>query len=244
MGTNEDNILRQILEIIPHYVFWKDRDANYLGCNQAFAEAAGVNSTQEIAGKSDHDLAWTPSEADFYRQCDQDVMEFDYVLLDIEETQHKADGSEMIIQTSKVPLHDDDGNVCGILGAFTDITAKRRKEDLQHLHTIALNASSEGILMVDTNGRIRWANPAAAALSGYSTEEMIGNTTALFIRGNTENPSYTDLFDTLKNESSWTGKFCGTCKNGDAFEIRLTVTPSRNKNGQVSHYIINAVSQS
>ncbi|HSN53353.1 MAG TPA: PAS domain-containing protein, partial [Candidatus Sulfomarinibacteraceae bacterium] len=65
----------RILDDEPQFVFWKDRDSVYLGCNQAFAAAAGAGSPEEIVGKTDHELAWTESEADFYREVDRRVME-------------------------------------------------------------------------------------------------------------------------------------------------------------------------
>ncbi len=104
-------------------------------------------------------------------------------------------------------------------------------------------ALTEGVLMLDTNGVIRWANPAASEISGYSAEEMIGKTPSLFTGVTTQPPSSNELQETLKRENSWSGEFCGTSKNNELFRVHLTVTPARNKSGQVSHYIVNAIRQ-
>ena len=70
-------MLQLVIDYIPQHVFWKDRDSVYIGCNRNFARAAGVESPQNIIGKTDYDLAWKREEADFYRECDRRVMEAD-----------------------------------------------------------------------------------------------------------------------------------------------------------------------
>jgi PAS domain-containing protein len=46
-------MLQLVLDTIPQRVFWKDRNLNYLGCNQAFALDAGLKTSTEITGKND-----------------------------------------------------------------------------------------------------------------------------------------------------------------------------------------------
>ena len=63
-------------------------------------------------------------------------------MLNIEEPQHQADGTEATLLTSKVPLRDEEGNVIGILGIYTDITERKRFERVlvdyqQQLRTLA-----------------------------------------------------------------------------------------------------------
>lgn len=125
---DEARVLTYVLSHTPNFVFWKDRQSNYLGCNETFAQAAGLESALEIVGKSDYELAWTREESDSYRKCDRQVMDNDLALVDIEETQLQAGGQELIILTSKVPLKNPDGEVIGMIGIYTDITARKRAE--------------------------------------------------------------------------------------------------------------------
>ena len=48
--------------------------------------------------------------------------------LHIIETLHQADGTQLWIDTSKVPLHDAAGTVIGILGIYQDITERKQTE--------------------------------------------------------------------------------------------------------------------
>jgi PAS domain S-box-containing protein len=160
-------LLRGLVDTIPHLVFWKDRTSTYLGCNRAFAAAAGLASPADVVGKTDYDLPWTREEADSYRAFDQRLMADRTPLLDIEETQLKADGSRTHVLTSKLPLLDAGGDVTGILGIYSDVTARRLAED--RFRTV-FQSAGVGIALVDAAGRIVTPNRAFQAMLGYGDD--------------------------------------------------------------------------
>ncbi len=122
-------MLRLILDYIPQAVFWKDRNSVYLGCNYNFARSAGVERPQDLIGKTDYELVWKPEEADFYRECDRRVMATDTPELHIIEPNLQASGKQAWLDTNKVPLHDAEGRVIGILCTFEDITERKAAEE-------------------------------------------------------------------------------------------------------------------
>ena len=121
-------MLQLVMDNIPQHIFWKDRTSTYLGCNQNFARAAGLDSPQEIIGKTDYDLPWKREESDFFRSVDRRVMDSDQAELNIVEPVRQAGGKEAWVQTNKVPLHDEHGEVFGVLGTYEDITERREAE--------------------------------------------------------------------------------------------------------------------
>ncbi|MEM7066171.1 MAG: PAS domain S-box protein [Cyanobacteria bacterium P01_B01_bin.77] len=120
--------LSLVFDSMPEAAFWKDRKSVYLGCNQQFSKAAGLASPEDIIGKTDFDLPWTREEAEWFRTCDRRVMESDSPELGIVETQRQADGSQYWLETNKIPLHNSQGAVVGILGTFREITARIEAE--------------------------------------------------------------------------------------------------------------------
>lgn len=122
---NKEEFLQLILNNIPSYVFWKDRQSIYLGCNMNFALSAGLNSPEEIIGKSDYDLAWSKTESDFFRLIDKKVMDSGESKINFEEPQTINDGSERWLRTSKIPLYSATRDVIGILGTYEDITERK-----------------------------------------------------------------------------------------------------------------------
>ncbi len=127
-GSKE--LLQKVLDTIPQTVFWKDKDLNYLGCNKLFAIHAGKSSPAELIGLSDFDLPWDWEEAEFYRMCDRRVMESGEAEIGIVESQINAEGKLTWLETNKVPLHNDEGEVIGILGSYSDITRLKQAEEL------------------------------------------------------------------------------------------------------------------
>jgi PAS domain S-box-containing protein len=117
-----DQFLRLVLDHIPGGVFWKDRHSVFLGCNQTIAQAANLESPDQIVGKTDYDLPWKKEESDAYVAMDRQVMENDQAQFHIIEPQLQADGKPVWLDTCKIPLRDEQGRVIGILGTFTDIT--------------------------------------------------------------------------------------------------------------------------
>lgn len=130
-----EQFLRLVMDNIPQAVFWKDRDSVYLGCNQNFAAIAGFSSPSEIIGKTDRDLPLMPEAAERYRARDQQIMQTDSPQHGIVEPQGQLDGSQRWLETSKVPLHDEQGQVIGVLGTYQDITARLEAEQaLRQMH--------------------------------------------------------------------------------------------------------------
>ncbi len=119
-------ILHEIIECAPIRIFWKDRESRYLGCNTLFARDAGAESPAGVVGRTDFDLAWR-DQAEMYRADDRQVMESGVPKIGYGERQDSAAGA-IWLRTSKVPLRDADGQACGVLGIYEDVTEQQATE--------------------------------------------------------------------------------------------------------------------
>ncbi|MDQ2993326.1 MAG: ATP-binding protein [Pseudomonadota bacterium] len=120
--------LQFVINNVPHYLFWKDRNSVFLGCNDQFARSAGLDSASEIIGLTDYDLPWDQKESAAYIADDNAVMLSGQPKLNIEETQTVND-KKMVLLTSKVPLRDEQGDVSGVIAIYTDITDRKQAEE-------------------------------------------------------------------------------------------------------------------
>ncbi|MEW6428812.1 MAG: ATP-binding protein [Thermodesulfobacteriota bacterium] len=162
-------MLRNILDTAPQAIFWKDENGVYLGCNQVFAEAAGVPDPEEIVGKTDFDLPWPRAEAEAYQADDREVIRTKQSKWHIIEPLQKADGQRLWIDTTKVPLLDDTGNAHGVLGIFGDITERIRAEDEKaKLQTQLNQAQKMEAIGVLAGGIAHDFNNILAAIMGYA----------------------------------------------------------------------------
>jgi diguanylate cyclase (GGDEF)-like protein/PAS domain S-box-containing protein len=120
-------MLQLILDNIPQSVFWKNRDSVYEGGNRALLADAGLASDRELIGRTDHELRWRDN-ADEYRRIDREVMESGVPRMRMQARDRRADGTDCWVETSKIPLKDDAGNVVGVLAVTEDITPRKYME--------------------------------------------------------------------------------------------------------------------
>jgi PAS domain S-box-containing protein len=133
--VESQQFLKLLIDSIPQLIFWKDRNLVFKGCNISAAKVAGLDSPEEIIGKTDYDLPSSVEEASFYRECDKRVMESGEAELHIIETQRKSDGKQAWFDTNKIPLRDAIGNVVGILVTIEDITQRKQiEEEIKNLN--------------------------------------------------------------------------------------------------------------
>lgn len=115
-----------IIEHMPERIFWKDKNNRYIGANQKFLTDAGVNSVDDLIGKTDFDLIWTKEQAKRYIEDDNQVMSTGCSKLNIHEQQTQYDGIHWL-DTSKVPLRNSADEIIGTLGMYRDITNEKKK---------------------------------------------------------------------------------------------------------------------
>ncbi|WP_441339189.1 response regulator [Pseudanabaena sp. Chao 1811] len=124
-----EQFLKTVLDTFPLFVFWKDRELAYLGCNQNFALSAGMEDSTAIIGKTDYEMPWGETEAELYRNDDSSVIESGSPKLGIIEPQHRPDGQMIWLETNKLPLRDLQGEIIGVLGTYQDISDRKYAEE-------------------------------------------------------------------------------------------------------------------
>ena len=224
-------MLRLVMDNIPQSIFWKDRDSVYLGCNRNFADNAGLENPKEIIGKTDHDLPWTKEKSDWYSQGDAKVMATNQPQYHIIETQLQVDGKQIWLDTNKVPLHNTQGNVVGILGTFEDITERKKAEETLLRFRTAIECASDAICMTDTDGNIIYLNSAFRELFEYTCEEL--NTTSSLALIYTSRSSYRKISAAVQTGQSWRGTVTMQSKSGRILDIELRTDGIKNSSGEV-----------
>jgi len=122
---DERALLLSLLHSIPDFIFFKDRDGRYRGCNPAFQIYSGLEESDIIGRKLGdlfpHDLAESLEREDDQLYATGQPARYDRVL----ETKLGQRFVEMVLN----PMVDAQGNIIGLLGIGRDITERRRLED-------------------------------------------------------------------------------------------------------------------
>ena len=121
-GLTNEVLLKLVMNNIPSYIFWKDLNSVYLGCNEKFAERLGFVKADEIVGKTEFDLNWNKEDAEAYIKADQEIIIHDRPVLGLVEEQDVGDGVMTWFKTDKYPLKDKEGNIIGVIGMVQDLS--------------------------------------------------------------------------------------------------------------------------
>ena len=124
---NTNNILENIIENAPIIIFWKDRNGVYRGSNKLFLELMNLKNKDELLGKKDSDFNIVENK-DFMSD-DLYVMTNKKPKLNYIETISAKNNDVRILNTSKVPLLDENKNVIGVLGVIQDITEQIKNQN-------------------------------------------------------------------------------------------------------------------
>ena len=114
------DLLENIIENAPVNIFWKSVDGAYIGSNKRFLELINLKSKEELIGKKDSDLNFLESEV--FVNDDKLIISTKEAKLDYIEQVTIKENITKIVNTSKVPLLDEEGKVIGILAITQDIT--------------------------------------------------------------------------------------------------------------------------
>ena len=124
------------------------------------------------------------------------------------------------------------------MAIIRDITARKQAEEALDLKSAALEAAANGIVITDRAGLIEWVNPAFAALTGYSAAEAIGKNPGKLIKsGRHDQEFYRHLWETVLAGKIWQGEIVNRRKDGGIYTEDMTVTPVRNRRGEIAHFI-------
>ena len=87
----------------------------------------------------------------------------------------------------------------------------------------------------DLKGMITYANDAFVEISGFSREELIGQSHNIVRHPDMPEAAFRDLWNTVKSGLPWRGQVKNRCKNGDYYWVDAFVVPLK-KNGQITGY--------
>ncbi|HPH66831.1 MAG TPA: EAL domain-containing protein [Kofleriaceae bacterium] len=133
--------LRQIINLVPHFIFAKDAEGRFVLVNQAMASAYGC-TVADIEGRTDADFSSAEETANF-RRDDLEVMRSGQPKTIEAEPNTDARGERRMLTTVKIPFTFSGSASPGVLGVATDITERLR--DQAHIEFLAHHDSLTGL---------------------------------------------------------------------------------------------------
>jgi len=219
--------LRQFLESAQDIICIKDLEGRYLYANPATLHYVGIPNN-EVIGKMDADLFGDPL-ARAMAAHDQDVLVQKRTLFFNEKM--TVNGETYHFHTVRFPILDDQGNMISFAVMARDMTeevmlqkeVRMHKEYLENI----LEHSSDMIITTDLRGFIVTINPAGEQMLGYSREEILGVGIEKLWKAPEARKKLMADVKVRGAVNNYPATL--TAKNGDAVEIRLSLSKLKNR---------------
>ena len=126
------------------------------------------------------------------------------------------------------------------LTLLRDVTARKRAGAERRVRSAALAAAANGIVITDAEGGIEWVNPEFTRMTGYTLDEVRGQTPRLLKSGEHDEAFYACLWSTIRAGRVWRGEMVNRRKDGTAYFEEQSITPVRANGGRagaISHFV-------
>lgn len=233
--------LRQIIDLVPHSIFAKDREGRFILINETAARNMGT-TPQKATGRLEIDIIPSKKDAAEFLRDDLEVITGGQPKFIPQETFTDAQGNVHIYQTTKIPFTAWGSQEPAVLGVAVDITKQKQAEDALRESEERFRATFEqaavGIAHVGLDGRWLRVNQKLCHMLGYTRDELLAKT---FIE-----ISYPDSIElnlkyirqiTAGQIQTYSLEKRYTHKNGSTVWCHVTVSLVRNSSGEPQYLI-------
>ncbi len=224
--------LRAIADNVGIVFFLKDLTGRYLYINRQYEQLFHVTNAQ-VQGKTDHDI-FPQDLANAFVKNDLLVVQSGKSV-EVEEQALQDDGIHTYISV-KIPIRNAAGDIYAVCGVATDVTERRRAETDLRLAAAAFD-SQEAMMVTDANAVILRVNRAFTEITGYTVDELVGQTPRLLKSGRHNADFYRKMWSSIQSSGGWQGEVWDRRKNGEEYPKWLTISAVKGADGVVTHLI-------
>jgi PAS domain S-box-containing protein len=142
------------------------------------------------------------------------------------------------------PVRDSSDNIIGVSVFVINATDRvktsmrlaKSQEGLRRLSQ-AVEQSPAMTYITNLSGNIEYVNRKVMELTGFSSEELIGNNPRIFGSGKKSKEEYKILWETISSGREWKGEFLNKKKNGEPYWVSASISPVLDENGAITHYL-------
>ena len=128
------------------------------------------------------------------------------------------------------------GSRPGAVVTHENITQRKQAEIDLRIAAIAFEAQ-EGMIVTDDKGVILRVNRTFMKTTGYSAENVVGQTPRLLKSGRHSPAFYAAMWETIQRTGAWQGEIWNCRYDGEVYPEWLTITAVKDDRGQTTHYV-------
>jgi len=155
----------------------------------------------------------------------------------VELRNYRADGTEFWNRVTIAPITNDTGEVTHYVGFQEDVTERVEYEQMLRRFQRAVEAAGHAIYITDPDGVITYANPAFERITGYDSNEIVGQNPRVLKSGEMSTTYYDRLWATISRGHVWEEEIHDQKKSGELYYAHQTIAPLTRSNGDIEAYV-------
>ncbi|MFO8098388.1 MAG: PAS domain S-box protein [Salinibacter sp.] len=202
--------------------------------NAAFEEMTGY-AQEEIQGRTPRLLQG--------EKTDRDVLDSIRAALEAGETwageaiNYRKDGTPYRVQWNLAPVRGTDGTIEHWVSVQRDVTEERRRDERLRLLARALDQVGEKVFITDPDGHIQYVNDAFEDVTGYSEDDVLGNTPALLRSTAHDDAFYDELWATIQSGAPFRAEVVNQRADGSTYVEDETISSITDEEGTITHFV-------
>ena len=147
----------------------------------------------------------------------------------------RHDGTPFWVQLVAM-MGDDEAGAKVLRVVLTDITERRLAQTELRIAATAFE-SQQGIMVTDAASVILRINPAFTAMTGYTADDVVGQTPRMLSSGQHDAAFYAALWATVAASGSWHGEIWNRRRSGELLPVWMTITAVQDSTGRPTNYV-------
>jgi PAS domain S-box-containing protein len=124
-----------------------------------------------------------------------------------------------------------------IANTLAHIIKRKQTDERLRLQGTMLESAANAVMVTDAEDRVQWVNPAFTAQTGYSLEEIRGQTLGFLHSGVQDEHFYQRIREQVMAGKTWQGEIVDRRKDGSHYFNQQTTTPVRDESGQIRYFV-------
>lgn len=127
--------------------------------------------------------------------------------------------------------------VLRIAGTVSDVSDRKQLELEQAQAAVVFDNCYEGIMIVGPDLSITKVNPAFIRITGYQSDEVLGQKPNILSSGLHDEHFYRDMWHAINTKNFWRGEIWNRRRDGEMYIEMLSISVVRNSLGDIQHYV-------
>ncbi len=219
-------IINTFIQKSPYPIAVLDNTQRVLDINDKFTELFQYQK-EDLLGKNLNDLLTT---IEYRNELNKHIDKvFTENFIRVKTLRKRKDNSLINVEIVAFPITYND-KIIGAYVHYIDITQKIKDQNQLQVFKKVLENNNEGILITDTDGHIEWVNHAFTKITGYTLDEIMGNTPRILKSDIHDSTYYKNMWEHIYRDNHWHGEIWNKNKKGEIYPEWLNIYAIKNNN--------------